>query len=360
MIFFAGLFRSLVMRMVGSSCPRPATAIWRSVPGYLLKVAAVSSMTRTRRVLPPARAIVIAVQSLAGSPWSAAVSLGGGTVRVDNTGTGTGTGAAITVPLNAVIDTVGGTTTTLDTNGADNGFTLSQNVRGTGTLSLTGGGAVNLSTATAQTVSANLSSAGTAANLVKQGAGTTTLTGSLSGFTGNVTVSGGRLDVPSDLGSGAMTVADGAALSGEPQQVTTLNLGTTAGVVNTLHFDPTTSGALTTGVLNSVGRTVLNLTAAPASAGLYPAIQYGTRSGAGTFEVADATTFRQAPVVIDSGSAINVDIKAGLNLNWSGVESGAWNLNTAKNWTNSTPPCGASAPKLSVLPMRRKTHVVQI
>lgn len=267
---------------------------------------------------------------------SAAVSFGGGTVRVDNTGSGTGTGAAITVPLNAVIDTVGGTTTTLDTNGADNGFTLSQNVRGTGTLSLTGGGAVNLSTATAQTVSANLSSAGTAANLVKQGAGTTTLTGSLAGYTGNVTVSAGRLDVPNDLGAGAMTVADGAALSGEPQQVTTLNLGTTAGAVNTLHFDPTTPGALTTGVLNSVGRTVLNLTAAPASAGLYAAIQYGTRSGAGTFEVADAATFRQAPLVIDSGSAINVDIAAGLDLNWSGAVSGAWNLNSAKNWTNST------------------------
>jgi autotransporter-associated beta strand protein len=267
---------------------------------------------------------------------SAAVSFGGGTVRVDNTGTGTGTGAAITVPLNAVIDTVGGTTTTLDTNGADNGLTLSQNVRGTGTLSLTGGGSVNLSTATAQTVSANLSSAGTAANLVKLGAGTTTLTGSLAGFTGNVTVSAGRLDVPNDLGAGAMTVADGAALSGEPQQVTTLNLGTTAGAVNTLHFDPTTPGALTTGVLNSVGRTVLNLTAAPASEGLYAAIQYGTRSGAGTFEVADAATFRQAPVVIDSGSAINVDIKAGLNLDWSGAVSGEWNLNSAKNWTNST------------------------
>ena len=268
---------------------------------------------------------------------SAAVSFGGGTVRVDNTGSGTGTGAAITVPLNAVIDTVGGTTTTLDTNGADNGFTLSQNVRGTGTLSLTGGGAVNLSTATAQTVSANLSSAGTAANLVKQGAGTTTLTGSLAGYTGNVTVSAGRLDVPNDLGAGAMTVADGAALSGEPQQVTTLNLGTTAGAVNTLHFDPTTPGALTTGVLNSVGRTVLNLTAAPASAGLYAAIQYGARSGAGTFEVADAATFRAAPVVSDSGSAINVEIAAGLNLNWSGAVSGAWNLNSTKNWANSTP-----------------------
>ncbi len=268
---------------------------------------------------------------------SSAVSFGGGTVRVDNTGTGTGTGAGITVPLNAVIDTVAGTTTTLDTNGAANGFTLNQNVRGTGTLSLTGGGSVNLSTTTAQTVSANLASAGTTANLVKQGAGTTTLTGSLAGFTGNVTVSAGRLDVPSDLGAGVMTVADGAALSGEPQQVTTLNLGTTAGVVNTLHFDPTTPGALTTGVLNSVGRTVLNLTAVPASTGTYAAIQYGTRSGGGTFEVADVATFRTAPVVNDTGSAINVDITAGLNLNWSGVESGVWNLNAAKNWTNSTP-----------------------
>jgi hypothetical protein len=57
---------------------------------------------------------------------STAVSFGGGTVRVDNTGTGGpagNTGANITIPLDATVDTVAATTTNLDTNGAGNGFT---------------------------------------------------------------------------------------------------------------------------------------------------------------------------------------------------------------------------------------------
>ena len=46
------------------------------------------------------------------------VSLGGGTIQVDNTGTGTGAGGNITIPLDAILSTVASTTTTLDTNGA--------------------------------------------------------------------------------------------------------------------------------------------------------------------------------------------------------------------------------------------------
>src|SRR5665811_817549 len=76
MIFLAGLVRSLVIKMVGSSWPRPATASCRRVPGYLVSLAPGVSMTRTRRVLAPARAIVIAVQALAGRACRAAVSLG--------------------------------------------------------------------------------------------------------------------------------------------------------------------------------------------------------------------------------------------------------------------------------------------
>jgi hypothetical protein len=84
---------------------------------------------------------------------STAVSFGGGTVRVDNTGTGTGAGANITVPLDATIDAVAATTTTLDTNRAGNGIPLLRDVRGTGTLALTGGGTIVLNTATQQTAS---------------------------------------------------------------------------------------------------------------------------------------------------------------------------------------------------------------
>jgi fibronectin-binding autotransporter adhesin len=264
---------------------------------------------------------------------SYAVSFGGGSVKVDNTGTGTGTGANLTIPLDATIDTVAATTTNLDTNGAGNAFTLTKNVTGTGALNLTGGGAINLSTTAIQNIEANLTGS---TGINKLGAGTTTLTGTASGYTGPITVSAGRLNVPNSLGAGDLTVADGASIAGEPVAVSTLTLGSTTG--STVFFDPNTSGALTTNNLVANGTTTLDLTAVPTGAGPYTVINYTSKSGAGTFAVANPANYRTAPTVDDTtGSKVSVNVTGQLNLTWTGAASGVWDINSAVNWNNPTP-----------------------
>jgi fibronectin-binding autotransporter adhesin len=265
---------------------------------------------------------------------SAAVTFAGGTVRVDNTGTGTGTGANITIPLDANI-TVSGTTT-LDTNGAGNGFTLPRNVSGNGTLNLTGGGTVNLSTTGFQNITPAIASSGTSPTLVKLGTGTTTLSGNGSGFTGGVTVSAGRLNVPASLGASSITVADTAALGGEAS-TGTATFGTTTGA--NLFFDPTTAGALTAGTLNLNGTTTLDFSTAPTSAGPWTAINYTSKTGS-TPVLANAASYRVAPVVTDTGNSITVNVTGTKTLTWTGSVGGVWDSGATAN-TNWNDGIGA-------------------
>ena len=225
-------------------------------------------------------------------------------MRVDNSGTGTGTGANITIPLDATIDTLNSTTTSLDTNGAGNSLTLPRDVRGTGTLNLIGGGAINFTTAGVQNIAANIS--GTA-NLVKQGNGTTTLGGSVPGYTGAVTVSAGRLNVPNTLAASSITVADGKALGGE-QTVGAATFG--SAIRADFYFDPNTAGALTAGTLTLPNGTGSNLafSTVPTGAGPWTAVNYTTKVGTGFFGVLGSGGFRVAPVVTDTGSSITVNV----------------------------------------------------
>ena len=260
---------------------------------------------------------------------STAVNFGGGTVRVDNTGTGTGTGANITIPLDATIDTAG--TTNLDTNGAGNGLTLTRDVRGSGTLNLTGGGTVNASTAGNQVISANLTGS---TNLRKQGAGATTLSGSGSGYTGNVTVTAGRLNVPANLAAGIITVADGAALGGEPTTAN-VNLGSAAG--STLFFNPATAGALTATNLTLAGTTTIDLSAAPTGAGPYTVLNYTGVTGALTFALANAAAYRPG-TLIDTTVAGTVTLTTVTkDLTYTAAGGTTWNVATTSNWNDPSP-----------------------
>lgn len=260
------------------------------------------------------------------------VSFGGGTINVDNTGTGTGTGANIIIPIDATIDTVTATTTKLDTLTSGNGFTFTKDIRGTGTLNLIGGGTVNFTTDGVQSVSPTLTGN---VNVVKLGTGVTTLSGTLSGLSGIVTVSAGVLNVSNSLAT-AVTVADGAALAGEPT-VTALTLGTVSG--STVYFNPNTTGSLTsTTTFTAVGVTTLELTTVPTGTGPYTAITYsGPLAGGGTFAIANPVNYRVAPVVTDTGSAITVNFTGGKALTWTGAASTAWDINGAINWSDSTP-----------------------
>ncbi len=201
---------------------------------------------------------------------------------------------------------------------------------GSGTLNLTGGGTINLATAGQQTISASLTGSNP---LAKTLAGTTTLTGNLAGFNGPIAVNAGRLNLPNGAGTpAAVTLAAGAAIGGEPTSLASLTLNG-----STIFFDPNTPGALTTGTLNVAGTNLIGLTATPTGAGPWTVINYTTKTGVGTFAAANPASFRVAPVVNDTGSAITLDITGTKALTWSGAASGAWDINTAINWTDTTP-----------------------
>lgn len=265
---------------------------------------------------------------------STAVSFGGGTIQVDNTGTsGTTvtTGADITVPLSAAIQTVAATTTKLDTNGAGNGFTLNRNITGTGNLELLGNGTVNLDAATLQEVSAGIISNATT-TLNKTGVGITTITGNMAATLGPVTVTQGRLNAPNSLASGTVTVKDDAALFTEAT-LGNLVIGETTG--GKLFIDPNSATAVTATTLTLNGDSSIELTSTPPNSTI-TAINYTTKAGTGTLSLANVASFRSAPIVTDTGSQITIGFGAGKALTWTGDIDSFWDVNGVTNWDDST------------------------
>jgi autotransporter-associated beta strand protein len=165
------------------------------------------------------------------------VSLGGGKIVLDNTGNGGpegNTGPDLDVPLNAILNTISGTTTTLDTNDAANEFILLQDVIGTGTLALAGPGIVRLAPAMPQTISAELSGN---TSIVKSAASTSIISSTNSAYTGTTTVTAGTLEVNGSLAD--VTVNGSGILSGmgtvgavDVQSGGTLSPGTGAATLN--------------------------------------------------------------------------------------------------------------------------------
>jgi autotransporter-associated beta strand protein len=261
---------------------------------------------------------------------SAAVSFAGGTVRVDNTGTGMNTGANLNIPLDANI-TVSGTASTLDTNGALNQFTLNRNVAGSGTLNLTGGGTVNLSSIGFQQFAPNLASSGAVTSLVKLGTGTTTMTGNASAFTGPVSVTAGRLNLPAIIGTSGITVADGAALGGEPI-VAALTFGATTG--STLFIDASTPGALTAGTLTINGTPTVDFAAPPTAPGPITVINYAAVVGVpATPVLANAASYRPHSFDLATPGTVKLNLTT-KDLTWTGAANANWDVNTSANWND--------------------------
>ena len=236
------------------------------------------------------------------------VSLGGGTIQLDNSGTGGpagNTGADLDVPLDATLNTVAATTTTLDTNGADNSFILTRDVLGTGVLDLQGGGTVELRTATTQALAASV---GGSTGILKTGIGTTTQTGNSSSYSGMTTINGGKLQVDGNLG-GNITVQTTAILGGNGTTgiVTVQNGGIVApgASVGTLtaasmnlqagsRYDVEITAAATNDKLNVTGALTANGTVKVTLSGYVPVagnsfdIADGTISGSPTFDFSAA------------------------------------------------------------------------
>jgi fibronectin-binding autotransporter adhesin len=279
---------------------------------------------------------------------TAAVVLNGGVIQA---------AAGISPNLDTDRITVGGPVT-LDTNGA-NTFTLYGPLGGNGTVQLTGGGTLRTQDGTGATLNAAGGgmpggSIGTASislaagttldanrtgldiwrgaisgtgSLVKNSNGTLQIAGSGSGFTGPVTVNAGRLDVPANLAAPSITVAGGAALGGEPATASVI-LGANSG----LFINGATAGALTAANLTVNGTTSVDFDVAPTAPGPITVLNYTSKSGPGSFVLANAVSYR-SPSINDNGSSITINVTT-KNLTWTGATSGVWNTNTTANWND--------------------------
>lgn len=243
------------------------------------------------------------------------VSLGGGTIQVDNTGTGGpagNTGADLDVPLDAVLNTVAATTTKLDTNGADNSFILTRDVSGSGVLDLDGGGTVEFRSAAAQTVAAGLS--GSTA-IIKTGAGTTTIAGNSSAYAGNTSVEAGTLVVDNSLG-GSQTVKSGATLTGlgiagavTVQSGGIVSPGTGVAALGASsadlqagsRYDVEVSAASTADKLNVSGAVTANGTVKVTLSGYVPV-------AGDSFDIVDAASITGAPVFDFSAAVLSAGL----------------------------------------------------
>ncbi len=251
---------------------------------------------------------------------SAEFNLGGGTINI--------TGSALTVPLDTLIN-VSGTTSVLDTVAADNSFSLTRNVLG-GTLNLSGSGDIKLNPATPQTITTVL--AGTTNPVVKIGASSTTLTAANT-YSAATRVEAGTLNIAGSLNNSDVTVFDAATIGGEGS-VKSLQLGATTG--SNLLIDGGTAGALTVnGALVLNGTTTVDFTGTPTGNTVTVLNFTGPLSGAGTFALANAATYRSVTFNTNpSDVTLTLDLK---DLTWTGTDGvapTAWNINGAENWTD--------------------------
>lgn len=259
---------------------------------------------------------------------SAELNLSGGTISISNAGTGTGTGPALTVPLDTLIN-VSGTGAVLDTMAVDNNFSLTRNVLGTGTLTVNGGGELQLNPIAAQTISAVIAGAGPVAKL---GAFPTTVT-SASTYSGATSVEVGALNVAGSLNNSDVSVFDAATIGGEGS-VKTLTLGVATG--SNMLIDGSTPGALTVnGALTHNGTTTVDFTGTPVGNTVTVLNYTGPLTGTGTFALANAANYRSSSFT-DSGSVVtlNLDLK---ELTWTGTDVGSpttWNIAGIENWTD--------------------------
>jgi autotransporter-associated beta strand protein len=200
----------------------------------------------------------------------------------------------------------------------DNGATLDLHSYGQTIGSLAGAGGVTLGSATltaggngTSTLFSGAITGGSASGVVKTGAGTLSLTGDNSGFSGALGVNGGDLNIiaANNLGDSSatnvVTLSSGGALQFGAGGVTVtqnLTLGAGGGAIDTNGHNDSVSGVISgSGNLTKIGLGTLTLT--------------GANSYTGATDVSVGTLQAGATDSFSSGSAITVDTGATLDLN---------------------------------------------
>ena len=200
-----------------------------------------------------------------------------------------------------------------------------------------GGGtsALTLDMATSATYAGTFTNGLSTLNLAKTGTGTLTLSGNSNGFTGNLLVTGGGLNLTGTLGAAGATAALdlGTTLSGEGTFGGDLTLNGVALNVN----GSTPLGVLAAGNLNTTGGVSVNLLSLPTTPGPIEVIAFGgTLTGsAANFSMVGAANYR-SPVFSVATNAVNLTLGAAVNLTWTGTGGSNWDINTTSNWNDPT------------------------
>jgi autotransporter-associated beta strand protein len=221
-----------------------------------------------------------------------------------------------------------------------------------GTLKL-GSGNLNGATTTlggADSIEDNL-------NLVKQGGGLLTVSGSHS-YTGSTTVEGGTLDLTGDIASPATVLSGGLLnVSGSTSAAVTVNAGGSIGGEGTISgtlkfnegasaiaFDPATqTGALTADTVDVTAAGLIVVTPVSAAANDTPYVVL--KRAAGTFSGADLAKFalgtRGGALSLTGGNTeITITPAASVpaSLIWEGNVNTAWDVAATQNWLNGANP----------------------
>ena len=175
--------------------------------------------------------------------------------------------------------------------------------------------------------------------LTKTGTGTQTLAGT-STYSGTTAVNQGTLDLAGALGNSAVSVANGANLSGEGAVGSTGSLTFNDGA--NLRVDGSTGGALTvgsgaTGSLTLNGTTTVHIDGMPVAAGAGTLIRvlnyHGALTGnAGNLALANVAAYRNATFSTTTPKQVDLSLDT-KDLVWSGATA-PWDINTSLNWNS--------------------------
>lgn len=237
--------------------------------------------------------------------------------------TGDGTGATAVAQINPAA----GTVTNIIVTSAGYNFTAAS-------ATLIGG-----APATAATLADAVIGAVAGGGVVKNGAGTLTLSGANT-YTGPTVVNAGKLVSSTDsTANGSYTVASGAALG-----VNVLNAGSQLNQASltlnagTLDFDlgsfgnPTLAPLNVTGALAVNGVVTVNIADDLPQLGQFPLIKYGSRSGSGSFTLGSLPPGVVATIVTNAGGSIDLNITFVAAPRWDGQVNGTWDIGGTANW----------------------------
>ncbi|HEY9173642.1 MAG TPA: autotransporter-associated beta strand repeat-containing protein [Verrucomicrobiae bacterium] len=183
----------------------------------------------------------------------------------------------------------------------------------------------------------------TSGGLIKNGAGTLTLTGANT-YSAPTVVNGGKLIVTSDsFAAGAYTVGSGGALGIRPTSlnaqlnISSLSLGATGAA---LDFDLGAHGNPVSAPLSVLGNLVVNGTVAvniadalPQVGPAFPLLHYTTRSGAGSFVLGTLPSGVQATLTDDTvNKVLKLEITSVGLPRWDGQDGGNWDVDVTSNW----------------------------